>query len=370
MSIAIVTGSGGLIGSEAVRFLTGRGLEVIGIDNDMRARFFGPEASTRLSWTGLQRNNKRYTHIETDIRDSRPIDELFARFSSEIALVVHAAAQPSHDWAAQDPPTDFMINAGGTLNMLQATRRHCPEAVFIFCSTNKVYGDTPNRLPLIEQETRWDLPSSHRFGMHGIDESMTIDNSMHSLFGVSKCAADLMVQEYGRYFGMRTACFRCGCVTGPTHAGAFLHGFLSYLVKCAVSDQQYTIIGYKGKQVRDNIHAFDLANAFWHFFENPQIGAVYNIGGGRYASCSVIEAIRCTEDLTGHPMKFSYSAQSRAGDHVWWISDNRRFARDYPNWRLTRNISDTILEIYGEFLEKVRLSRSPAPRRRRVGVSA
>jgi CDP-paratose 2-epimerase len=354
MSVAIVTGSGGLVGSEAVRYLTAKGLEVVGIDNDMRARFFGTGASTRPAWTGLQRTLKSYTHVEADIRDGDAIERLFARHGRAIALIVHAAAQPSHDWAARDPVTDFSINAGATLGLLEATRLHCPEAVFVFCSTNKVYGDTPNRLPLVERDTRWALPDTHPYGAHGIDESMSLDRSMHSLFGVSKSAADLMVQEYGRYFDLRTACFRCGCITGAGHAGAELHGFLAYLVKCAVEDRPYTVIGYKGKQVRDNIHALDLVDAFWQFFRAPRRAETYNMGGGYFASCSVTEAIALAETLTGRPMKRAYDPANRAGDHIWWISDTRRFQRHYPDWRLTRTIDAMVREIHDALAAPVR----------------
>ena len=353
MSVAIVTGSGGLVGSEAARYLAAKGLDVVGIDNDMRARFFGAGASTRPAWTGLARALKSYTHLEADVRDTGVLEPMFARHGKDIALIVHAAAQPSHDWAARDPAMDFSINAGATLSLLELTRRHCPEAVFVFCSTNKVYGDTPNRLPLTEAATRWELPSSHPFGAHGIDETMSLDVSMHSLFGVSKTSADLMVQEYGRYFGLRTACFRCGCITGAGHAGAQLHGFLSYLVKCAVADQPYTVIGYKGKQVRDNIHAVDLVDAFWQFFERPRSAEVYNMGGGRFANCSVVEAIAIAERLTGRPMKRSYDATSRAGDHIWWISDTRRFQAHYPAWRPTRTIEAMIGEMHDAFATSV-----------------
>ena len=347
MSVAIVTGAGGLVGAEAVRFLSAKGLDVIGIDNDTRAALFGAEASTRRAWAGLEREVPRYTHLDADIRDTGMIAQVFARHGADIALIVHAAAQPSHDWAASDPATDFSINAGATLGLLQATRQHCPGAVFVFCSTNKVYGDTPNRLPLLRQDTRWELPPDHP--MHpGIDEAMSIDATMHSLFGVSKCAADLMVQEYGRYFGIRTACFRCGCITGGGQAGAMLHGFLSYLVRCAVADRDYTIIGHEGRQVRDNIHAWDLVNAFWHFFETPTASAVFNMGGGRTANCSVLEAIALTEQLTGRPMRHGYRPENRAGDHIWWISDTRRFQAHCPGWRLTRGIPDMIQEIHDD----------------------
>src|SRR6266446_9277103 len=346
MSVAIITGAGGLIGAEAARFFNRKGLVVVGIDNDMRAKFFGPGASTRWSWQQLKQDLPFYTHVEADIRDAEAMESVFVRYGRDVSIVVHAAAQPSHDWAAREPLTDFTVNANGTLILLEAARRHCPEAVFIFCSTNKVYGDTPNRLPLIERETRWEPDDAHPFAAHGIDESMSIDASKHSLFGVSKCAADLMVQEYGRYFGMKTACFRGGCLTGPGHSGAQLHGFLSYLVKCAVTGEPYTVLGYKAKQVRDNIHSFDLVNAFWHFMQEPRSGAVYNIGGSRHSNCSMLEAIASCERLTGRPMNWSYSEQNRSGDHIWWISDVRRFQSDYPNWRYRYDIDAILAEIF------------------------
>ncbi|MBD3392108.1 MAG: NAD-dependent epimerase/dehydratase family protein, partial [Chitinivibrionales bacterium] len=253
MSVAIITGSAGLIGSEAVRFFAEKNYDVVGIDNNMRKYFFGESASTDHIRTMLEDSVSRYTHEPADIRDSEALDRIFAKYSSDIALVIHTAAQPSHDWAAGEPKTDFSVNANGTLNLLECTRQHCPRAVFIFCSTNKVYGDTPNRLPLEEHDTRWEIAHDHRYAQ-GIDETMSIDRCLHSLFGVSKAASDLLVQEYGRYFGMHTGIFRGGCLTGRSHAGAMLHGFLSYLMKCAVTGTGYTIMGYKGKQVRDNIH--------------------------------------------------------------------------------------------------------------------
>jgi CDP-paratose 2-epimerase len=345
MSVAVITGSGGLIGAEAAQFFAAQGLDVVGIDNDMRSRFFGPGASTRRNWAALERL-KNYAHLEADIRDTEAIERLFRRHSAAIAAVIHTAAQPSHDWAARDPLTDFSINATATLTLLEATRKYCPQAVFIFCSTNKVYGDTPNRLPLVELETRWELQEPHPFAAHGIDETMSIDASTHSIFGVSKCGADLMVQEYGRYFGIATACFRGGCLTGPGHAGAELHGFLSYLVKCAVTGERYTIFGYGGKQVRDNVHSADLVQALWHVFQNPRVAEVYNMGGGRYANCSVIEAVKIVENLIGRPMSRVYVDENRIGDHIWWISDLRRFQSHYPEWRLTRDIPSIIAEIY------------------------
>ena len=341
MSVAVVTGAGGLVGSQAVRLFAAQGLDVIGIDNDTRARLFGDAATTRPAWTALEREIGRYTHIEADIRDEAIGQQVFARHGTDITVIVHAAAQPSHDWAARDAREDFSINATATLGLLEATRGHCPDAVFIFCSTNKVYGDTPNLLPLIEQDTRLELPPAHPL-FAGIDESMSIDATMHSLFGVSKCAADLLVQEFGRYFGLRSACFRCGCITGPGHAGAQLHGFLSYLVRCAVTDTPYTVIGHGGKQVRDNIDASDLAHAFWHFIGSPRAGAVYNMGGGRRANCSVLEAISLVEGLTGRPMRWSHDPRARAGDHLWWISDTSRFEAEHPGWRLTSGIGDIV----------------------------
>ncbi|MBF0094783.1 MAG: NAD-dependent epimerase/dehydratase family protein [Alphaproteobacteria bacterium] len=346
MSVAIVTGSAGLIGAETVRFFHAKGLTVVGIDNDMRSRFFGEQASTSWSRAELQASLPRYTHVDADIRDASAIDALFARHGRSVQVVVHTAAQPSHDWAASDPATDFTINANGTLNLLEAVRRHCPDAPFIHCSTNKVYGDTPNRLPLVEMDTRWELSPEHPWAGKGIDETMSIDSSTHSLFGVSKVAGDLLVQEYGRYFGMKTACFRGGCLTGPGHSGAPLHGFLSYLVKCAVTGAPYTVLGYKGKQVRDNIHSYDMVNAFWHVFRAPRSGAVYNMGGSRHSNCSMLEAISICEEMTGRPMNWTYSDQNRIGDHIWWISDVSRFQADYPEWSFSYDIRGILKAIY------------------------
>ncbi len=354
MSVAIVTGSAGLIGAEAVRFFSSQGLSVVGIDNDMRRYFFGPEASTDWSRRRLTAEIPGYTHAELDIRDEPGVAALFARYGKQIAMVLHTAAQPSHDWAAREPFTDFTVNANGTLVLLEAARKHCPDAVFQFTSTNKVYGDTPNRLPLIEQDKRWELDPQHPWAAHGIDETMTIDASMHSLFGASKVAADVLVQEYGRYFGMRTACFRGGCLTGPGHSGAQLHGFLAYLMKCAITGQPYTVFGYQGKQVRDNIHSYDLVQAFWQFFRKPRSGAVYNIGGSRFSNCSMLEAIAICEELTGKPLRWSYQDQNRAGDHIWWISDVRRFATDYPEWQLTYDIRRILQEMHDQMAERLR----------------
>jgi len=345
MSVAIVTGSAGLIGSETARFLCERGLEVAGIDNDMRSVFFGAEASTAWSRRRLEAELHNYRHHNLDIRDGGAIDKVFARYGRAITAVVHTAAQPSHDWAARDPRTDFTINANGTLEVLEATRRHCPEAAFIFTSTNKVYGDRPNELPLVELDARWEVDPSHPFAAHGIDETMSIDGCLHSIFGASKIAADVMVQEYGRYFGMKTACFRGGCLTGPNHSGTHLHGFLAYLARCAVTGTPYVVHGYKGKQVRDNIHAYDLVSAFWSFIERPRSAEVYNMGGSRHASCSVLEAIEQCERIVGRPMNWRYEEQNRVGDHIWWISDVRKFKSQYPNWNYRYDLSATLEEI-------------------------
>jgi CDP-paratose 2-epimerase len=345
MSVAVVTGASGLIGSEAVRFLAGKGLRVVGIDNNLRAYFFGSDGSTDWNRQRLERDVAGYEHVASDIRDTEAMRALFRRFGRDVSLVVHAAAQPSHDWAAREPLTDFTVNAQGTVVLLECVRAHCPDAVFIFTSTNKVYGDTPNRLPLVERETRWDVDPSHPFAAHGIDESMSIDASMHSVFGASKVAADVMVQEYGRYFGLRTACFRGGCLTGPAHSGAELHGFLAYLVKCGVSGRRYTVYGYKGKQVRDNIHSRDLVSAFWRFFEAPRVAEVYNIGGGPFANCSLIEAIGLVQGMTGRPLDWVYSDTNRAGDHIWWVSDIRRFMAHYPGWTIEYDLTRTLREM-------------------------
>lgn len=345
MSLAVVTGSSGLVGSESVRFLAEKGLGVAGIDNDMRGRFFGADGSTERQAEALRRTVRDFRHHDLDIRDREGIFGLFAGLGRSVSLVVHAAAQPSHEWAATDPFTDFGVNADGTLVLLEAARRHCPEAVFIFTSTNKVYGDSPNRLPLVEQELRWEIDPGHPFARHGIDESMSIDASMHSLFGASKLAADVLTQEYGRYFGMRTAVFRCGCLTGPAHAGAELHGFLAYLAKCAVTGRPYTIYGHKGKQVRDNIHSRDLVNAFWHFFQAPRAAAVYNMGGSRHSNCSILEAIRMIEALSGRRVRATLSDKARAGDHVWYVSDVRRFREDYPGWDYAYDLAGIIEQL-------------------------
>lgn len=348
MSIAIVTGSGGLIGSATVEHFAARFERIIGIDNDMRATFFGPEASTKWNVDDLKDRVPNYVHQQLDIRDRAAIDRLFAEHGTSIELVIHTAAQPSHDKAAQIPFLDFEVNATGTLNLLEASRTHCPGTTFIFTSTNKVYGDNPNLLPLQELDTRWEISEGHPYAAEGIDERMSIDHTKHSLFGASKVAADVMVQEYGRYFGMNTVCFRGGCLTGPRHAGTQLHGFLSYLMKCAMTGAPYTIFGYKGKQVRDNIHSADLVRMFDRFHAAPRPGEVYNAGGGRFANCSMQEAITMCESITGRRMNVTYSDQARIGDHIWYISDVRRFKEHYPGWTHEHDIRSTLVEIHDE----------------------
>jgi len=338
--VAIVTGSAGLIGAEAVRFFANKGLDVIGIDNDMRAYFFGKEASTNWSKYQLIKEVKNYSHEDVDVRNYNALEKIFRKFGTSIDLILHTAAQPSHDWAVKEPLTDFHVNANGTLNLLELTRLFSPSAVFIFTSTNKVYGDKPNYLPLEELDTRWEISAEHKFYGRGIDETMGIDSTLHSLFGASKVAADVLVQEYGKYFQMHTVCFRGGCLTGPGHSGAELHGFLSYLAKCALTGTQYTVYGYNGKQVRDNIHSNDLVDAFWHFFLAPRIGEIYNIGGGRYANCSMLEAISMAEQLTDRDFNWTYSKANRTGDHIWWISDISRFRQHYPKWKFTHDMKD------------------------------
>jgi CDP-paratose 2-epimerase len=352
MPVAIVTGSGGLIGSESVAHFVEAGYDVVGVDNDMRAYFFGPDASTATQTKRLlDRYAGSFRAFETDIRDTDAIDRLFAEHAPDLELVVHTAAQPSHDWAASEPLTDFTVNANGTLNLLEATRRHKPEATFIYTSTNKVYGDRPNSLPLVETETRLELPEDHRYH-RGIDTSMSIDGCLHSLFGASKAAADLLVQEYGRYFEMPTVCFRGGCLTGPNHAGTRLHGFLSYLMRCAITGDPYVVYGYDGKQVRDNIHSADLVAAFAAFHASPRSAMVYNIGGGRESNCSMLEAIALCEQISGNTLDWTLGETPRIGDHRWWISDLGEFKRDYPGWKIEHDIEGILGEIYEQNVER------------------
>jgi len=346
MKIAIITGSAGLIGSQACDFFSSKGYKIIGIDNDMRSYFFGEGSSTKESLKSLKLKINKYEHHNVDVRSYDDLDTIFKKYSSDIDIVIHTAAQPSHDWAANEPLTDFSINATGTMNMLEVTRLNCPNATFIFTSTNKVYGDTPNKSPYIqERENRWECVDD--LGkLTSIDETMSIDNTKHSVFGASKVAADIMCQEYGKYFGMNVGIFRGGCLTGPNHAGAELHGFLSYLVKCIINDKPYTIFGYKGKQVRDNIHSLDLVNMFWEFHKNPKKGEVYNAGGGRDNSTSILEAIDTINRIAGTNWKnYTISEENRIGDHIWYISDLSKFKKDYPNWDITINLDETIQQM-------------------------
>lgn len=349
----LITGSTGLIGSEAVRFYDKRADKVVGIDNNMRAEFFGADGSTDWNRRLLEAECRHYHHMTSDIRDRKAVSKTVADLKPD--LVVHAAAQPSHDLAARIPFTDFEVNAVGTLNLIEAVRAHCPESVFVFMSTNKVYGDGPNRVRLRELETRWDFADSDF--ANGIPETFSIDQSQHSLFGVSKLAADLMVQEYGRYFGMKTVCFRGGCLTGPAHSGVELHGFLAYLFRCAKSQTKYTIYGYKGKQVRDHIHSEDVVRAIHAFYQNPRCGAVYNLGGGKRNSVSILESIERIEGLIGNKVKYIYNEANRPGDHICYYSDLSKFRRDYPEWSPAHSIDD----IFEELARAVPLKREDKP---------
>jgi len=352
MNIALVTGSGGLIGSESVSFFQDKFDLVVGIENNLREYFFGKDGSVEWNRKRLEQAYTNFRNYDVDIRDIQGLRKIVEEYGKDIKLILHTAAQPSHDWAAKEPFTDFSVNANGTLNLLEMARQYCPDAVFIFTSTNKVYGDTPNYLPLVELEERWEIDVDHPYFENGIDEHMSIDQSKHSLFGASKVAADILVQEYGKYFGMKTGVFRGGCLTGPNHSGAQLHGFLSYLMKCAITGNPYTVFGYKGKQVRDNIHSWDLVNLFWHFYHDPKHGEVYNVGGGRHSNCSMMEAIRLCEEITGRKMNHSYSQDNRIGDHIWWISDMSRFRRDFPQWTWKYNIKDILVQIYSTMSQR------------------
>ena len=344
MKTILVTGSGGLVGSETARHFGRQGWRVVGVDNNLREYFFGPEASTKWAVEELRGAlGEAFTAVAADIRDFAAVQKAFEQ-AGPVDLVVHTAAQPSHDWAAREPFTDFGVNAQGTLNLLEATRQFAPAATFIFTSTNKVYGDTPNRLPLEERATRWECARGP-YAEKGIDETMSIDQTTHSVFGASKVAADVMVQEYGRYFGMKTGVFRGGCLTGPRHSGAELHGFLAYLMKCAATGRAYKIFGYKGKQVRDNIHSEDLVASFAAFHAAPRAGEVYNMGGSRFSHCSMMEAVALCEELTGRKMKTTYVETNRIGDHIWWVSDVSKFQAHYPGWKLTKNVRDILAEI-------------------------
>jgi CDP-paratose 2-epimerase len=344
MKTCIVSGSCGLVGSETVRFFVSKGYRVVGIDNDMRNYFFNTTTNSVRDELILDLKD-RYVHSALDIRNIADIEPIFSQYATDIEAIIQCAAQPSHDWAAKEPITDFSVNALGTLNLLELTRLYCQEAVFIFTSTNKVYGDTPNKLPLVELDKRWEISEEHNYYKFGIDESMSIDQTQHSIFGASKVAADVMVQEYGRYFCMKTVVFRGGCLTGPNHSGAKLHGFLAYLMKCAITKNHYTILGYNGKQVRDNIHSTDLVNMFWNFYNAPRPGEVYNAGGGRYSNCSILEAIQYVEKKLDIRVKKTYIKTPRVGDHQWYISDISKFKNSYPKFKFKYNISKILDEI-------------------------
>ncbi|MCP3773546.1 NAD-dependent epimerase/dehydratase family protein [Paenibacillus sp. MZ04-78.2] len=349
MSVVVITGSAGLIGSEATEYYASLGYRVIGIDNDMRQDFFGPEGTTRWNRSRLEKNlGANYVHYDVDIRDHDALSEIFLKYKQDIALIIHTAAQPSHDWAAREPLTDFHINASGTLNLLEMMRLHCPEAVFIFTSTNKVYGDRPNELPYLELESRWELDSGHPC-YDGIPETLSVDQCLHSLFGASKLAADVIVQEYGRYFQLKTVCFRGGVLSGSRQSGVQLHGFINYLLKCAMTNSPYTIFGYKGKQVRDIIHASDVIAAFHAFFQHPRRGGeVYNLGGGRDSNISILETIEWAQHITGKKLNYSYCDQPRTGDHIWYISDTSKFRKHYPNWSIQIPAPQMMELIYDE----------------------
>ena len=344
MPLAIITGSSGLVGSESVNFFCDKGFDVIGIDNDLRKFFFGKDASTKWLNKILINRNKRFQNFNIDIRDYSKLEKIFKKNKKKIKLIIHCAAQPSHDYGKNFPKIDFAVNASGTLNLLELTRKYSPTSPFIFMSTNKVYGDNPNKLKLNDRKTRYEITRKSKF-FKGIKEDFSIDNCTHSFFGVSKTYADLMVQEYGKNNGLKTVCFRAGCITGPKHSGAELHGFLSYLVKKSLKEKYYNIIGYNGKQVRDNIHSADLVRCFWEFYKKPKRGEIYNIGGGRYSNCSVIEALNYLEKKTGIKIKKNYINKNRVGDHIWYITNNSKFKNDYPKWKQRYNIKKIIDEL-------------------------
>jgi len=344
MSLIIITGSTGLVGSEAVNFFCDKGFEVIGIDNNLRKFFFGKDGSTIWVKNKLLKRNKNFKNLNLDIRNYEKLKNIFNKYSKNISLIIHCAAQPSHDYGKNYPIIDFNVNATGTLNLLELTKKYCPNSPFIFMSTNKVYGDNPNKLKLIEKKNRWELNKKNKY-FKGIDENFSIDHCTHSFFGVSKTYADLIVQEYGKNIGLKTACFRAGCITGPNHSGAKLHGFLSYLVKSSLSKKKYTIIGYKGKQVRDNLHSLDLVNCFWEFYKKPKKGEVYNIGGGRYSNCSIIEALNLVEKLTNIKIQKQIIKTPRVGDHIWYISNLSKFKKHYPKWKQKYNTKKILEEL-------------------------
>jgi len=344
MSVVLITGSSGLVGSESVNFFSKKGFDVIGIDNNLRKFFFGNEGSTDKIKNNLLKNNKKFKSFNIDIRSYTSLEKIYKIYKKNISLIIHCAAQPSHDYGKNFPILDFNVNATGTLNLLELTKKYCPDAPFIFMSTNKVYGDNPNRLKIIEKKNRWELNKNDK-NFKGIDEKFSIDNCTHSFFGVSKTYADLIVQEYGKNIGLKTVCFRAGCLTGPNHSGAKLHGFLSYLVKISLTKKKYSLIGYKGKQVRDNLHSYDLVNSFWEFFKKPTSGEVYNIGGGRYSNCSIIEALDLVDNIANIFIKRNILKKPRVGDHIWYISNLSKFKKQYPNWKQKYDTKKIIEEL-------------------------
>ncbi len=348
MSIALITGSCGLVGSESALFFSKKGFEIVGIDNNARKFFFGKDGDVSWIKSKLKATLKKYKHYDTDIRNYDSLAKIFKKYKKKISVIIHCAAQPSHDWAKNKPFVDFEINAKGTLNLLELTKIFCPDSPFIFMSTNKVYGDNPNFLPLVEKKNRWEISKKHKF-FRGIDEKMSLDNCTHSFFGASKTYADLIVQEYGKNTGLKTACFRAGCITGPNHSGAKLHGFLSYLVKASLTKKKYTIIGYKGKQVRDNIHSNDLVNCFWENYKRPTFGEVFNTGGGRFSNCSILEAIEIIEEITQTKIRKEIIKQNRVGDHIWYVSSMKKFKKHYPKWKQKYSIRKIIIELINEF---------------------
>ena len=348
MSVVLITGSCGLVGSESVKFFCEKGFDVLGIDNNYRKFFFGIDGDTSWVKKNLIRKYKTYSHFNYNIKNYSSLEKIFKRYKKKIKLIIHSAAQPSHDLAKIIPIVDFKTNALATINLLELTKKYCPESPFIFMSTNKVYGDNPNRLPIIENKMRWSIKRNNKF-FKGINESMSIDNCIHSLFGVSKIYADLAVQEYGKNVGLKTVCFRAGCITGPMHSGAKLHGFLSYLVKSCITKKKYTIIGYKGKQVRDNMHSSDLVECFWSYFKKPKTGEVYNIGGGIKSNCSVIEALTTVEKMIDQKVKKKYVKTNRVGDHIWYISNISKFKKHYPSWKQKYSNSKIIEELVDSF---------------------
>ena len=348
MSIALITGSNGLVGSESVKFFSQKGFNIIGIDNNLREFFFGKDGSTQWIKNKLKKQIKNYSHYNTDIRNYKKLEKIFKKYKKNISVIIHCAAQPSHDYGKNFPLLDFNVNATGTLNLLELTKIYCPDSPFIFMSTNKVYGDNPNKLKIIEKKNRFELGKDNQY-YKGIDENFSLDNCTHSFFGVSKTYADLIVQEYGKNLGLKTVSFRGGCITGPNHSGAQLHGFLSYLVKLTSTKKKYTIIGYKGKQVRDNLHSLDLVKCFWEFYKKPKKGEVYNIGGGRFSSCSIIEALNEVETQLKVNIKKKFIAKNRIGDHIWYITNNNKFKKDYPNWKQMYNTKRIISELIENF---------------------